>query len=220
MVTVASMGPQVAEPAPPPPIRDECKELSEANDGARYQLWQRTDDQSLMGEEVKVTEGLSFPNGSQSGTTVSSMGVASPGGESIWTFTAHNSQKAQEFFPSELESGGSEAVRSGKAPTLCGYTHPDPAEQKSGHAEARLFDTLGSSWNTPVKMTLNIDWRPNQGAPSKMPCPTCHKMMCKAKECKHQIFLCKKDGKQVEVSDKHCPANKGSYKRLKADMGE
>jgi hypothetical protein len=218
MATVSSVTTKTGTTEVEPPIKDDCKELAQANDDARHDLWWKTDDQSLMGENVKVSDQLSFPNGSQSGTTVSSMAVGSPGGESIWTFTAHSSQKAYEKFPGTFESGGGEAVRSGNAPTLCGYTHPPPAQQKSGHAEARLFDTLGSTWTTPVKMTFNIDWRPNQGAPSKMPCKTCHAMMCAAKKCDHQISLCKADGKQVELSKEHCPVTKATRRRLKKDM--
>jgi hypothetical protein len=220
MAEVASVAPQTGATAAEGPIKDDCKELSEKNDGARYDLWQKTDDQSLMGKNVKVSENLSFENGSQSGTTVSSMMGSPIGGGASFLASAHNSQKAQEFFPSTFDAGGGEKVRSGEESTLCGnYTHPAPAEQKSGHAEARLFDSLGKN-AAPTKLTLNIDWRPSNGKPSKMPCETCHQMMCAAKECKHQIFLCKKDGSPVEVSEKHCPVRKGSYQQLKIDMGE
>ena len=149
------------------------------------------------------------------------------GGEGGFIATAHNSQKAQEFFPSTFESGGSDAVRSGESSTLCGnYKHPDPAEQKSGHAEARLLDGMERN-APPTKLTFNIDWRPNTGAPSKMPCETCLKMMCAARACGHEIWLCKDDGPPVQVSAKHCQPEKEKgknskkyYRQLKADMGE
>ena len=54
MTGTAAAG-KTGDPAEEPPIQDDCKELDQDNQNARYQLWLKTDDQTLMGENVKVS---------------------------------------------------------------------------------------------------------------------------------------------------------------------
>ena len=180
----------------------ECKTLSDRNAQRRQKLKTKTKDQSVIGE-----------GGTGRGTTVSS--CRATGGGRSRTTTAHNNQKAHKKCPSELEKGGNDKVRSGSQKTMCGYTHPDPAEQKSGHAEARLLDGMASS-KRPTRITFNIDWKKRRGGSSKMPCSTCHKYMCKVqKDCKIEIFLCDKKGNKHKVP---CPPNRNNRKALKKKL--
>jgi len=201
--------------AAPAIVKDtDCEELDKANKDARKNLEDKTKDKTLVG-----------PKGKGKGTTVSSFKTTPKSGGRSKIRTAHNNHKATAKRPKNFAKGGGKAVRNGDKATLCGnYTHPPPAKQKSGHAEARLFDELGAA--NPRNITLNIDWKPKRGKPSKMPCETCHKMLCKAAEkkpdgCEHDISLCDSKGNKQKLSDKkHCPANKNSYQTLKETMGE
>ncbi|MBV9644483.1 MAG: DUF4150 domain-containing protein [Verrucomicrobia bacterium] len=197
-------------PAPPPPEPD-CVKLNNENEKIRKNLDDNTVDKTLVGAE-----------GEGEGTTVASCQVTSSEGTSF--MSAHNNQKATERASCDLSKGGSDAVRSGKKSTLCGnYTHPRPTKQKSGHSEARMFDESFAQSAAPSQMVFNIDWRPKSGGKSKMPCPTCHNMMCKAQEeCDVKIFLCDA-GKEDEKPQAHevpCPADADSYSALKTSMGE
>ncbi|MGE3788567.1 MAG: hypothetical protein AB7H03_18255 [Nitrospirales bacterium] len=186
----------------------ECTALSNKNEEARKDLGAKTKDKTLVG-----------PNGKGRGTTVSSMKSTPKAGGRSKIMSAHNNHKATAKCPKGLAKGGGKAVRSGKKSTLCGnYTHPAPASQKSGHAEARLFDELGAA--KPRNITLNIDWRPRTGKPSKMPCQTCQNMLCKARECGHDISLCDSKGQKQKLSEEHCQASPGTYEKLQKTMGE
>ena len=182
----------------------DCETLKDRNDERRQDLKDTgTTDQDVVG-----------PDGKGKGTTVSSCRVKTGG--SPRTVSAHNNQKAQEKCPSGFASGGDDKVRSGKKKTLCGnYTHPDPAEQKSGHAEARILDTIGSG--PPTALLFNIDWRPNTGPRSKAPCPTCHDMMCAAEKCGFVISICNKKNESFRVP---CPVTPANRKALKKALGE
>ncbi|MCI3953282.1 MAG: hypothetical protein K0R53_2781 [Burkholderiales bacterium] len=193
------------------PIKSDCEELADANAARREELGGKTSDKTLVG-----------PDKSGKGTTVSSVKRTPVAGGTSSVRSAHNNQKAHEKCQKTLAKGGSPEVRSGAAKTMCGsHTHDAPCEQKSGHAEARLLDELPNG--PPQRMTINIDWRPKRGAPSKMPCESCHKLICAAREhCKHEITLCAagKPPKAVPVDDTHCPPTKSSYLKLQGDMGE
>lgn len=142
------------------------------------------------------------------------------GGRASMT-TAHNNHKAVEKCPTPLAEGASDKARAGKESPLCSksdYKHPDPAIQKSGHAEARLFGELGNA--RPKTITISIDWQPKTDDGSKMPCEDCHKMLCAAMEdCGHNISLCDSQGNKQNLKD-HCPANKTTYQGLQRAMGE
>ncbi|WP_280152281.1 hypothetical protein [Piscinibacter sp. XHJ-5] len=191
----------------PSTIKTDCEELADSNEARRGELDSKTKDKTLVGAE-----------GEGEGTTVSSVKRTAVAGGPTKVRSAHNNHKAHEKCPKTLAKGGSGDVRGG-APTLCGnYTHAKPTMQKSGHAEARLLDELQNA--APRRMTLNIDWRPKTGKPSKMPCENCHAMLCAARDCKHEITLCGKGNKPVALDQSHCPPTKASYQKLKSDMGE
>ncbi|WAC72253.1 hypothetical protein OU995_22240 [Roseateles sp. SL47] len=189
----------------------DCQELDQANQNRRTELANRTSAQRLVGPEKKGR-----------GTTVSSVKRTPLSGGRTKFRSAHNNHKALEKCPKTLSPGGSRSVRTGTTPTLCGnYSHPSPpswAMQKSGHAEARLLDELMNG--APRRMTFNIDWRPKTGKASKMPCDACHRLICAALDCKHEITLCAKGNQPVPINQQHCPATDTSYAQLKADMGE
>jgi hypothetical protein len=192
---ISQAGMAQAEPAP------ECEKLSNKNEECREELKGETADKTLVG-----------PNGNGKGTTVSSCQLKTGGRPLVRS--AHNNQKAQEKCPSSFVEGGEENVRRGKQSTLCGnYKHPAPAMQKSGHAEARLLDTLGGG--KPGQLTFNIDWKKRRGRPSKMPCRTCHQMMCAAEECGFEIYLCDNNKQKHRVP---CPANKRNRQSLKKTL--
>jgi hypothetical protein len=185
--------------------KQECEELSKNNETTRKELGALSSDKCIVGHDDNCA-----------GTTVASMDVGS-------LQSAHNNQKAQMRLDSRLAPGGDSAVRSGEKTPLCegsSYKHPAPAMQKSGHAEARLMAEIASA--PPSKITLNIDWRPKSGGASKMPCPDCHEMLCAAaKDCGHEISLCREDGAKVPLE---CPKpgepSHKSYRRLEKAMGE
>lgn len=168
----------------------DCQELQQTNTERRQELTGRTRDQTLVG-----------PNGTGRGTTISSVKRTPIAGGTTKIRSAHNNIKAFEKCPKTLSPGGSAAVRKG-APGPCGYVHPSPTMQKSGHAEARMLDELLNA--KPQRMTFSIDWRKRKGKPSKMPCTACHRMMCRVMECGHAISLCSKKGKPVALSAEHC----------------
>ena len=192
----------------------ECKKLDDKNQKTRDELKENTKDKSIVGKDEDGK-----------GTTVSSMSAHNRGGGGDTAATAHNNKKALEKSPSPLAPGGNDKQRNGEETPLCGnseYKHPDPAMQKSGHAEARLMAGLS---HTPAKAVLiNIDWKPSSGGASKMPCPDCHKMLCAAgKDCEHKIFLCGSEGKVVALAET-CPkegdAPGQGYRSLQKKMGE
>ena len=203
----------VAAVSPGGPIKTDCQELSDTNDERREELEGQSKDKTIVGTD-----------GAGKGTTISS-GKVTSGGSST-TYSAHSRNKANEKCPATMVEGGDMADRrAGKSGLDCPpappYQHPSPSCQKSGHAEARIMDHVGTL-PAGSNVTFNIDWRPKTGTPSKMPCEDCHKMLCYAADnCKIQIELCDSGGNKKQVSNpRHCPANPASYKRLKADMGE
>lgn len=181
------------------PKTSDCEKLSNANEERREELKSKTNDKSLVGAR-----------GTGKGTTVSSAKVKK--GRRSVTKSAHNNQKAYEKCTKNLEKGGCDSVRSGSKRTLCGnYTHPDPAVQKSGHAEARILDSLGSN---PGVVTFNIDWRRKGKANSKMPCLSCHRMMCAAEKCGFKIFICGRDNTPYRVPCEPTRENRLALKKL------
>ena len=197
--SVAAVQVKTGQPAPPAVPSSDCKELEQKNDAGREELKGKSRDQSIVG-----------PNKSGKGTTVSSCKMV-PGRPRLRV--AHSNQKAQEKCPSTFVKGGNSSVRSGSAKTTCGHTHPDPAVQKSGHAEARLLDSIASKGKMPTSITFNIDWRKRTGRPSKMPCMTCHKYMCKLQQdCDVQIFLCDKKNVKHKLP---CPPTRQNRQALK-----
>jgi len=189
----------------------ECVELKKATDKKRSEISSKTKDKTVAGKDLKGK-----------GTTVSAMKSTPKAGGMTKTRLAHNNNKAHMKCPSAMAKGASSDARKGKKTPLCpssSFSHPDPAMQKSGHAEARLLGELGAA--KPRSITLSIDWIPGNGAPSKMPCEDCHKMLCAAKtECGHDISLCDSKGQKHELSDDHCPATPASYDALRQTMGE
>ena len=210
--TVASTV-SVAAVSPGGPIKTDCEELKDANDDRREELEGKSKDKTLVGTD-----------GAGQGTTISS-GKVSSGGSST-TYSAHSRQKANERCPATMVEGGDMADRrAGKSNLDCPpapYQHPSPACQKSGHAEARIMDHVGTL-PAGSSVTFSIDWRPKTGQPkkSKMPCEDCHKMLCYASDnCKITIHLCDSGGNKKQLDNSHCPANPATYDNLKSDMGE
>jgi hypothetical protein len=200
--SAAAAGPKTGAVKPAPPINPLCEELKEHGEEGREELKGATRDQSVIGEK-----------GTGRGTTVSTCEIRRGGPATIRM--AHSNQKANDKCPSSFVSGGDEEVRSGDKKGLCGHVHPDPAMQKSGHAEARLMDDMAGK-KMPAQVTFNIDWRKRKGRPSKMPCKTCHDYMCKVKKkCGVNIQLCDKKGRSHEVP---CPANTENRKALKKSL--
>lgn len=195
------------------PPDNPCKELDQQNKDARNELSAATKDKSVVG-----------PNGNGRGTTVSSGKFAPAGGGASKIWTAHSNQKAHEFCKKRFANGQKKSLRKKGKSNLCpqaNHSHAPPAMQKSGHAEARILDEmLKGRPGRPGKITFNIDWRPKKGAPSKMPCEDCHKMICAAQACGIEVHLCAKDGQAKKVDSSHCPANRDSYTRLQETMGE
>jgi len=209
----ANSGSQTASIASPDagvPPKTDCEELEDENSDARTELKNKTKDKTLVGTDGKGR-----------GTTVSSAKITSSSVGSGFK-TAHSRGKAHEKLPARFEKGGDPADRAAGKSNLCagsGHSHPSPAMQKSGHAEARIFDGMGPT--TGGSVTLSIDWKPkSKKSTSKMPCEDCHKMLCAAEDnCKIEIKLCDKKGKPQKLAG-HCPADQSSYQRLQATMGE
>jgi len=186
-------------------VSSDCVELDKRNQEQRAVL-SETGDKSI-----------NRPRHNGKGSTVSS--CSSSRGKR----TAHSNQKAFEKCPSGLVSGKAsnlsegdrKRVRNGTKATTCGHVHPDPAAQKSGHAEARLLDSM-SGTTMPSKMTFNIDWHKGAGGTSKMPCKTCHEYMCTvSKECDVDISLCDRSNVAHPLP---CPANRKNRQALKKKL--
>ncbi len=163
--------------------KSDCEELSKQNEAARQDLKSQTKDKSVVGKDG---------TGSGKGTTVSSAKYTpSNSSGQAQIATAHSNQKAVQKCPDRFVQGGSlgtSGTRASGTSAIAGYKHGGPCLQKSGHTEARLFDALGKVTTggklQPGKMTMNIDWRRASAKTlsSKMPCTSCHKMVCAAKE--------------------------------------
>ena len=202
MPSVAAIGPKTGTPAPALKPSSDCVKLDQQNQKKRAALAQETSDQSVIG-----------PNGNGRGTTVSS--CQSVTGSSRRMRSAHSNQKAHDKVPRGLVSGGNRRVRQGRKKTTCDYVHPDPAMQKSGHAEARLLDSMAGG-TMPSQITFNIDWRKRTGSPSKMPCMTCHRYLCKVQQdCDVEIFLCDKSNQKHKLP---CPPNRKNRRELKSKL--
>lgn len=205
--SVAAVAPKTGDPAPPPPPSSDCVKLDKRNAAKRKKLAESSKDRSI-----------NRPRNKGKGSTVSSCNSSRAGRSSMTS--AHSNQKAYEKCPGGLVSGRGKRlsdgdrkrVRNGTKATTCGHVHPDPASQKSGHAEARLLDSM-SGGKMPTKITFNIDWVKGAGGTSKMPCKTCHDYMCKVKdECGVEILLCDRSNVARPVP---CPANRKNRKSLK-----
>lgn len=194
----SSLGPKTGGTAPPKPTQETCEKLDSETDSGRETLGTKTTDKDLVGED-----------GDCVGTTVSACQVISS--ENPSTMVAHNNNKAWQKCPDVFEKGGEPAVREGRESGLCNHTHPGPAMQKSGHAEARMLDKLGTG-PMPKQLTFSIDWIRATG-PSKMPCATCHAYLCQvAKECEVEIYLCDKEKQPHELP---CPPTTRTRRALK-----
>jgi len=190
----------------------ECKKLNDANNETRSGLASNSSDKTIVG-----------PDKDGSGTTVASSRFKPAKGPAI-VQSSHNNKKANNFAPNDLAEGSG-----GQSHVNCPgvrHSHAHPRAQKAGHAEARMVDDLFEGGAPGAgKMTINIDWIPKNGSPSKMPCEDCHKMLCAAKKCGVQVSLCDSKGKKQELKeDEHCPKKgsptKAHYQNLRATMGE
>jgi hypothetical protein len=208
--SVSAVQVKTGDPAPPPVVSSDCVKLDARNQERREALSEASNDQSIVG-----------PGHSGKGTTMSSCSSSTGGRPSIGS--AHSNQKAYEKLPNGLKSGAAanqsegdrKRVRNGTKATTCGHVHPDPASQKSGHAEARLLDSM-SGGALPSKITFNIDWRKGAGGTSKMPCKTCHEYLCKvSKDCDVEILLCDRNNVAHPVP---CPASRKNRKALKKKL--
>jgi hypothetical protein len=178
------------------PIQTDCEELEGNNESRRGHVEDNTKDKRLVNKNDMED---------QEGTTISSCKFQPTGGDTATCASAHSSGRAHEMFPSQFVPGGDEGVRSGKEPVMCSddKRHRPPYKQKSGHAEARIFDALGGQ--TGLKMVFKIDWRPSQGGRSNLPCPACQRLMCIAMaECKHEIWLCNKKNQPKKLTEQQC----------------
>lgn len=176
------------------PKQRDCEELEDVNASHRRHIRRNSGDQRLLNKNNKNR---------QEGTTISSCKIQPTGGGAAKCSSAHSNQVAQERFPSRLIAGGDEKVRSGKKSVMCSdKKHRPPYKQKSGHAEARIFDTLGKKKG--LKLVFKIDWRPTSGGNSNMPCPACQRLMCIAMKCQHQIWLCNDENKPMKLTKKDC----------------
>lgn len=204
-------GPDGGGPAPGGPQDEECVTLHNENENTRKELKEKTSDKTLVGTD-----------GKGKGTTVSSSMFKPIGGGSPTINSAHSNQKAYEKCGSLAKGGEMEDRKAGKS-NLCEeaeHEHASPVAQKSGHAEARLLDELFKGGGARSgQITFNIDWRPKKGKPSKMPCLACHKMICAAKECDVEIYIC--DGQENPKPHRvPCPATPANRKALKKALGE
>ncbi|NKI94696.1 hypothetical protein [Rhizobacter sp. SG703] len=178
------------------PIQTDCEELQGNNESRREHVGDNTEDKRMVNKN-----GLE----DQEGTTISSCKFQPAGGDTATCASAHSSGRAHEMFPSQFVPGGGEEVRSGNEAVMCSgdKRHKPPYKQKSGHAEARIFDALGDQ--TGLKMVFKIDWRPSQGGRSNLPCPACQRLMCIAmSECKHEIWLCNDDNQPKKLTESDC----------------
>jgi hypothetical protein len=199
------------------PIQSDCKELEGHNEARREHVEKNTKDQRLRNKNGQDD---------QEGTTISSCKFQSAGADTATCASAHSHGRAHEMFPSQFVEGGSEDVRSGQAPVMCSddQRHKPPYKQKSGHAEARILDSLGDQKG--LKMVFKIDWRPSSGGQSNLPCPACQRLLCIAmKECKHEIWLCDDSNKPQKLTEKECGADEngniteGARSSLEKKMG-
>lgn len=177
------------------PVEDDCKELERNNEARRDHVESNTKDKRLRNKS-----GLE----DQEGTTISSCKFQAPSTQTASCASAHSHGRAHEMFPSKFVGGGSNAVRSGNEGVMCSEKiHRPPYKQKSGHAEARILDTLGNQ--NGLKMVFKIDWRNGDGFKSNLPCEDCQRLLCIAMaECEHEIWLCKKNNQPVKLDEKDC----------------
>lgn len=207
-----------------PPEDSDCAELDRANQQTRATLESNTDEPTVVGA-----------SGTGRGTTVASSKFGGPRGGNVQVRTAHSRQEAMDSAPDLTEGSG------GKSNVQCeGHKHTHAPRkwhpkatpkgkkghmaQKAGHSEARMIDDAFEGGAPPPgsQMTFNVDWRAkSKRGSSKMPCHSCHRMMCAAMKCEIKIFLCDKNNQKKELDPKkHCPASKKTYNKLRDDMGE
>jgi uncharacterized Zn-binding protein involved in type VI secretion len=217
--TNGCMGPLIGDVNPVlPDSSSDCEDLSQQNEQAREDL-----ETSKNGKPI-TDKSIVGKGGGGKGTTVTSGKFRSNDGSTKMA-TAHNNQKAFEKTPAQLCQGGilgNNGTRKKGISAIPDYSHGRPSVQKSGHTEARIFDAIGDVANggklPSGKMTFNIDQRPRgkRKKPSKMPCGTCHKMMCAAMAQDILVTLCDRDNKEHTVP---CPSDKKNRKKLKQILG-
>lgn len=181
------------------PQQSDCEELEKNNEDRRKHVGDNSGDKRLINKNGKDD---------QEGTTISSCKFQPSGGDTATCASAHSSGVAHERFPSQFIEGGGEDVRSGEAPVMCSddKKHKPPYKQKSGHAEARVFDALGD--RKGLKMVFKIDWRSGEGKHSNLPCKACQRLMCIAmQECKHEIWLCNDDNEPQKLTENDCKSD-------------
>lgn len=186
----------------------DCAKLDQRNQDRRSGILTKTEKVSTSKAVAGEKNADGVPTGA--GTTVSSMCV---GGN---TTSAHNNQKALASDKNGFVAGQDADKRATGESNLCPeaeHEHAKPYKQKSGHAEARLFDDLGKKGITPgANVTLKIDWRPTGegGKTRPMPCPSCLKLMCAAMKCDLNIYLCdEKNEKHALDKKEHCESKNG-----------
>lgn len=181
------------------PQKSDCEELEKNNEDRRKHVGDNSGDKRLLNKNGK---------NDQEGTTISSAKFQPTGSNTATCASAHSAGVAHERFPSQFIEGGEEDVRSGDAPVMCSEDkkHRPPYKQKSGHAEARVFDALGDQKG--LKIVFKIDWRPGSGGRSNLPCGACQRLMCIAmQECKHEIWLCNKKNEPKKLTQADCQSD-------------
>lgn len=188
-----------------PPDKDpECQKLRERNEEKR----EETETADVSKSKKDAITGT--------GTTISSAKFTPAGGGRPTVVSAPNRNLALDACPGEFVAGGDMEDRHDNVSQLCpDAKHKHKGVRASGHAEARILDHIGGR---PGKILFNVNLikknRYGKKISSRQPCGHCHRMMCAAKKCGMDVWLCDKDGNQKQMTDEHCPKGKGSNKPI------
>lgn len=232
----AAMTVSVAKMAPPDISQSKCEELDKKNKQERRKAISGME--GSESESAALSDALSKAEGGGMTFSSASISVRIGGGKGIsGVASGCSNAKAKECTSGSLVEGGTSEMKSGDQKVLCpeaGYKHA--AGGSGAHAEAKIINQMTEMANKANgslqrgSVLLNVDWRYKQPDgnvyESGMPCKACYRMMCAAKKCGIEIFLCDANNEPQPLDpDGNCDKkskdpSKSSYKDLDQRMKE
>lgn len=189
--------------APLPPTGKDCEELKEENARDRNDLSAKDTKAARRCGEAGTNVNYNLDGGPDD--------VTAAAAAHSWKDAAIASPKHLEGMPFSDRKGLRTNPVDNRSNVDCSegssFHYARPADQTSGHAEARIIETIFANSGGGVvnaRLTIAIDWLSKN---SCSPCPSCHALMCAASRCGLEISICDKDNKPQRLTNSDCEDN-------------
>jgi hypothetical protein len=177
------LGPSAGLMSPPPPTAEDCKELSECNDGVRER----------MGDDSRVAVQRLSGDTPETPNTIAHAAIQGASAPASPAFAASRHAALRPNGNHETY-GGLPGKKADEPSKVCGGGHeyPPAGAPTHLHSEARILEGVVAAPGMRPNVTFSIDWRNSEGQ-HNIPCPHCEKLIKHACKCM-DIYLCDDSG--------------------------